>query len=521
MPVLKSNRRRLLTVGGGLLVASSLPARLMAAPRLGAYPFSLGVAAGDPAPDGFVIWTRLAPRPLDEHGGMPMRPIAVLWEVAEDEGFARVVRAGEVVARPELAHSLHVEVEGLSPRRPYWYRFRIEGGDASPVGMARTAPAVHDNPDRVRLAVAGCQHFQGGWFEAWRHVSLEPDLDAIFHYGDYIYEGGPVANPPVILDAQGRPADRRHVGGEIYSLDDYRRRYAQYKTDPDLQAAHAAAAFIVSFDDHEVDNNWAGDFDQDGTPPEVFALRRRSALQAWYEHMPVRRAQRPNAQGLTMYRRLDYGRLLRMHVLDTRSYRSGQPFEGRNERAPAPHVTMLGTEQETWLANGLGSGANWNLIAQQVFVMPVRRRMPDGSIQVGGSDTWGGYPEARSRLVKTLTDQNLKNVVVASGDAHIHAVGTVPLRDDEPDGPAAAVEFLTTSISSGGDGAPETDGTRAMLAGSTHMKLVNAQRGYQTFDVTPDEWRTDLKVMDRVQRPGGVLSKLASYSVEHDRPVIV
>ncbi|WP_292083209.1 MULTISPECIES: alkaline phosphatase [unclassified Brevundimonas] len=521
---LLTDRRRLLATGGGWLLASGLPVRLSAAPRLGDYPFSLGVAAGDPAPDGFVIWTRLAPRPLDEHGGMPMRPVAVRWEVAEDERFTRVARVGEAVAGPELAHSVHVEVEGLKPRRPYWYRFRLEGGDASPVGMARTTPAAGDNPDRVRLAVAGCQHYQGGWFDAWRHLSQEPDLDAVFHYGDYIYEGGPVANPPVILDARGRPADRRHFGGELYSLDDYRRRYAQYKADPDLQAAHAAAAFIVSFDDHEVDNNWAGDFDQDGTPPEAFALRRRSAMQAWYEHMPVRRAQMPGAHGLTMHRRLDYGRLMRMHVLDTRSYRSDQPCEQPDDRhcrpAGTPDVTMLGAAQEAWLADGLRGGAAWNLIAQQVFVMPVRRLMPDGQVRMGAGDTWGGYPEARARLVKTITGLNLTNVVVASGDAHIHAVGTVPLRDDEPDGPAAAVEFLATSIASGGDGSVATEGTKAMLAGSPHMKLVNAQRGYQTFDVTPGEWRTDLKVLDRIQRPGGALSKLATFTVEPDRPML-
>lgn len=524
MAALLTDRRRLLAGGGGLLLVSGLPVRLAAAPRLGDYPFSLGVASGDPAPDGFVIWTRLAPRPLDEHGGMPLRPVAVRWEVAEDDRLARVVRSGEAMARPELAHSLHIEVAGLNPRRPYWYRFRLEGGDASPIGMARTAPAAHDDPDRVRLAVAGCQHYQGGWFDAWRHLSQEPDLDAVFHYGDYIYEGGPVADPPVILDARGRPADRRHVGGELYSLDDYRRRYAQYKTDPDLQAAHAAAAFIVSFDDHEVDNNWAGDFDQDGTPPEAFILRRQSAMQAWYEHMPVRRGQMPGAHGLTMHRRLDYGRLMRMHVLDTRSYRSGQPCERPNEthcRPPrASDVTMLGAAQEGWLAEGLRNEAAWNLIAQQVFVMPVLRKAPSGEVRTGGGDTWGGYPEARARLVGTIADLKLSNVVVASGDAHIHAVGTVPLRDDEPDGPAAAVEFLATSIASGGDGAAETEGAKAMLVGSPHMKLVNAQRGYQTFDVTPREWRTDLKVLDRIQRPGGALSTLASFAVEPGRPVL-
>ncbi|MDB5422262.1 MAG: alkaline phosphatase, partial [Brevundimonas sp.] len=214
-----------------------MPGRVSAASGLGGYPFSLGVAAGDPLPDGFVIWTRLAPRPLEEHGGMPMRPFAVRWEVSEDEGFSRIVQAGETIARPELGHSVHVEVESLRPRRPYWYRFRIEGDDASPVGVARTAPAAHDTPERLRLAVAGCQHHQAGWFDAWRHLSQENDLDAVFHYGDYIYEGGAPANPSVILGSDGQPVDRSHFGGEIYSLDDYRRRYAQYKSDPDLQAA--------------------------------------------------------------------------------------------------------------------------------------------------------------------------------------------------------------------------------------------------------------------------------------------
>ena len=247
-------------------------------------------------------------------------------------------------------------------------------------------------------------------------------------------------------------------------------------------------------------------------------------MQAWYEHMPVRRAQAPGAHGLTMHRRLDYGRLMRMHVLDTRSYRSDQPCERPEERhcrpAGAPDVTMLGAAQEAWLADGLRGGAGWNLIAQQVFVMPVRRRTPDGQVRMGAGDTWGGYPQARARLVKTIADLGLTNVVVASGDAHIHAVGTVPLRDDELDGPAAAVEFLATSIASGGDGAAETEGVKAILAGSPHMKRVNAQRGYQTFDVTRGEWRTDLKVLDRIQRPGGALSTLASFTVEPGRPAL-
>lgn len=232
-----------------------------------------------------MIWTRLAPKPLEEHGGMPMAAVPVLWEVSEDERFTRVVQSGEAVARPELGHSVHVELAGLKPSWRYWYRFRVEGAGASPVGTARTAPAVGETPARVRLAVAGCQALYHGWFGAWRRLSQEADLDAVFHYGDYIYEGpaGRGQDRYVIRDASGNRVVRDHLGGEIYSLDDYRRRYAQYQGDPDLQAAHAAAAFISSFDDHEVDNDWAFAFDQDGTPPEVFAPHRS------HHSSPVRR----------------------------------------------------------------------------------------------------------------------------------------------------------------------------------------------------------------------------------------
>ena len=513
------DRRRLIAGAGGAVLFTGLARaeRVWASPRFSDDPFALGVASGDPWPDGFVIWTRLAPRPLEDHGGMPPAAVPVRWQVAQDDRFSRIARQGEAVARPELAHSVHVEIGGLQPGRPYWYRFHVEGADPSPVGMARTAPASGSLPDRLRLAVAGCQAYPNGWYDAWRHISREPDLDAVFHYGDYIYEGGPSSF--VIKDAAGRTVDRNHLDSEIYSLDDYRRRYALYKSDPDLQAAHAAAAFIMSFDDHEVDNNWAGAYDQDGTPPEAFLLRRYVAIQAWYEHVPVRRAQFPRPEGLTMYRRLDYGGLLRMHVLDTRSYRSDQLCERAGEtvcRVQGAEETMLGAAQEDWLAQGLRtSDARWNLIAQQVRVMPLRRRGPDGATLPVPTDAWSGYPAARARLVQAIRDANLANVVIASGDAHMHNVGTVPIRDDEPDGPAAATEFLVSSISSGGDGAPVTPGIQAYLDGDNpNMALANFQRGYDTFDITPSEWRTDVKVMDRVQSPGGALSTLARFAVD-------
>jgi alkaline phosphatase D len=512
------DRRSLLTGAGGLALFAGLIRHcpVQAAPAFTSDPFLLGVAAGDPLPDGFVIWTRLAPKPFEPHGGMTPEAVMVKWEVAEDEGFARVVRSGEAVARPELAHSVHVEVEGLKPARPYWYRFLVDGAAHSETGMAKTAPAPGVIPARLRIVNAGCQSYPHGWFDAWRYISREPDLDAVFHYGDYIYEYG--ASNKIIKDETGRVVERQHLGGEVYSLDDYRLRYAQYKADPDLRAAHAAAAFIITFDDHEVDNDWVSDFDQDGTPPELFALRKASALQAWYEHMPVRRAQMPHPGGITMYRRLDYGRLLRIHALDTRSYRSDQLCvkEGQRNcrRDESPESTVLGATQETWLSEGLRNEARWNLIAQQVRMMPLLRAGSDKPLAL--TDQWSGYPAARARLVKAITDANLTNVVVATGDAHVHNVGTVPLRDDETGGPAAAVEFLATSISSDGDGAPQNKATESYL-GSPNLALANAQRGYMRFEITPKEWRTDVNVLDRVQMRGGTLSRLARFTVTPDR----
>ncbi|MFC4314030.1 alkaline phosphatase D family protein [Steroidobacter flavus] len=492
------DRRTVLRGVGGLLLAGAA-GRVWSKPAFAEYPFTLGVASGDPTPEGFVIWTRLAPQPLQLHGGMPARSVSLNWEVAEDERFRRIARAGQVLAHPELAHAAHVDVAGLKSDRLYWYRFFIEGGEPSPVGRVRTAPAAGQLPRRVRLAVAGCQHYESGWYGAWRYLSQEPELAAVFHYGDYIYEGSGIASDPI---ASGR----RHLGDELYSLDDYRRRYAQYKTDPDLQAAHQAAAFIASFDDHEVDNNWGGERAQDDTPPELFELRKLAAMQAWYEHMPVRREQFPRPDGLRMFRRLDYGRLFRLHVLDTRSYR-------------VPGETMLGPAQEGWLYRGLSNDACWNLIAQQVLMMPLLRRAADsGRLVSTYKDHWGGFPESRQRLVRAIGERQLTNVVVASGDSHQYFVGRVPADRDRPDGAAAASEFLGTSISSGGDGMPVLPGSETLLADNPNIALNNAQRGYLTFDVTPSELRADLNVMDRVSSPGGTLSKLARFAVMPDRP---
>lgn len=498
------DRRKLIHAAGGLTLLAGIGGSSAWAQTSSAYPFTLGVASGDPAPDGFVIWTRLAPRPLELGSGMPKRAVPVRWEVAEDDRFSRIAATGEALARPELGHSVHVEVGGLRPGARYWYRFSA-GGEASGVGTVRTAPAAGAQLDRLRLGVAGCQHYEAGLYTAYKWLSQEPDLDAIFHYGDYIYEGPEKRGCPVTSTdgERTRTCFRQHVGDEIYTLDDYRRRYAQYKTDPDLQAAHAAAAFLSTYDDHEVDNNWAGEADQDGTPPEIFALRRSAALQAWYENMPVRRAQFPAGGALRMRRRLDYGDLLRIHLLDTRQYRA------------APSI--LGAEQQAWLEQGLGGGARWNLVAQQVMVMPFLYPESRAAGRTN-TDSWSGYPASRERLVQTIAAQKLGNVVIATGDVHKHHAGVLPARAGDLDGPAAATEFVCTSISSGGDGAVMDAGWEGVAAANPHCRLTDARRGYQVFEVGRDSWLTDVKVVDRVTTLGGRVSTAARFAVQRGKP---
>lgn len=508
------DKRDLLRVAASLAVVTGLkPLAALAQPPK-EDPFTLGIAAGDPSPDGFVIWTRLATRPLEYGGGLPMRAVKVRWDVAEDDTFHRVVQSGEAVARPELGHSVHVELAGLRPAMRYWYRFHA-GEATSRVGRARTAPALDASPARVRIGVAGCQHYEQGLYTAYAHLAAEEELDAVFHYGDYIYEGrAGVACLPVM---GGKTCFRQHEGDELYSLDDYRRRYAQYKTDPDLQAAHAVAAFIPTFDDHEVDNNWAGRSDQDGTPPEIFALRRAAALQAWYENMPVRRAQLPVAGAAQAYRRLQYGRLLHIHALDTRQYRSGLTCGAGRPGAPCEPIgtpgSMLGAAQEAWLAEGLSQPTGWNLLAQQVMVMPFvyPASRPSGR---ANEDSWSSRPDARERLVRTIQERRLTNVVIATGDVHKHHVGVVPAQEGALDSPPVATEFVATSISSGGDGYDMPPGWETVAADNPQCLLSNGRRGYQVFDIRPDIWATDLRVLDKVSAPGGSVSTLARFTVE-------
>jgi alkaline phosphatase D len=525
-PVLALSRRHLLRGVGGLAVSAlAIP---LTAPRLAFaqvnfidFPFQLGIASGDPWPDGFVIWTRLAPRPLEAGYGMSSEVVPVDWEVAEDAKFRKIAAKGTALAYPELAHAVHVEVSGLLPARPYWYRFRC-GDHRSMQGRARTAPAVGAPVDKLRFGIAGCQNYDMGLFTAYEYLSRE-DVDFVYHYGDYIYEGlsKPFFYSRYVDDVV--PSPRRADLPDPFSLHEYRLRYAKYKLDTDLQQAHAAAPWITVWDDHEIVDNWASDFDKDQTPVDIFRLRRAGAAQAYYEHMPLRRSSLPMGSQMQLYRKFAFGGLVDMHVLDTRQYRSDQPckdgFRAACPEVDDPALTVLGEAQEKWLfANLADRGARWNLLAQQVMLMPCDRQ--PGEENIRNLDSWDPYRVARARLLNHLRDHDITNMVVLTGDEHQNIVGNVILDDKDPDSPVVASEFVVTSISSGGDGGEERPIAQGMLKENPHLKLINDQRGYGICEVTPKRLRMDLRVVDQVSRPGGKLSTRATFMVDPRKPGI-
>jgi alkaline phosphatase D len=403
---------------------------------------------------------------------------------------------------------VHVELENLEADRVYWYRF-IADGEASPVGRTRTMPPRTASPEEIRFAFASCQHYEQGYFTALRHLS-EEDLRFVVHLGDYIYESSP---------ADDRP--RRHAGPEIVTLDDYRSRYAQYRLDADLQAAHAAAPWIVTWDDHEVDNNYAGAYDQDGSPPAPFLLRRAAAYQAHWEHLPLRRAGVPAGPDARIHRRFAFGSLIGMHVLDGRQYRTDQPC-GDGTKAPCEgtydaEATMLGAEQERWLMDGLSeSGARWNVLANQV---PVSRLDNDpGDAERYSMDRWDGYVAARRRLTGFLHERRPANPIVLTGDVHSNWVGELKADFETDDSPNVGVEFIATSLSSGGDGEDTSPFGQRALAANPGLRFHNNQRGYVRCTVTPDEWRSEYRVLEYVTRPGSPVATRAQFTVRNGVP---
>ena len=485
--------------------------RLLAQPIFRDFPFTLGVASGDPLPDGVVLWTRLAPEPLTG-GGMPNARIEVQWEIATDERFTdTVVQSGRAMARPELGHAVHVEVSGLQPARDYFYRFMV-GDETSHTGRTRTAPAAGAGVDQLRFAVCGCQHFEEGLFTAHRHIA-DQAFDFIVHTGDYIYE----------FRRGGRNLDkvRRHETIEPYTVADYRNRYAQYKSDPNLIAAHLSAPFIVMWDDHEVEDNYASTFDSSDTPPDIFLLRRAAAYQAFYEAMPLRLSAFPTGSALQLYRRLQFGTLLDLSVLDTRQFRSNQAcgdgIVPLCDAAKDPARTVLGAAQERWLFDNLASAsARWTMVAEQVhtFRRDMSRALPAGFHM----DKWDGYPEARARLYRRLEEARTPNPIVISGDAHSHYAADLKLDFDDERSPVIAAEFTNTSVSSNGDGSdlpPQWDRIAPL---NPHIRYASNRRGYIACTATPALFQADFQVIDTVTVPGAPVTTGATRVVEAGRP---
>ncbi|TQK06702.1 alkaline phosphatase D [Herbaspirillum sp. SJZ107] len=514
MPV-QPARRLFLLDAARLAAAASASSIVHAAPPNGAgYPFALGVASGAPLPDSVVLWTRILPDPLNA-ATSPRLAVALRWEVAHDEAFRKIAARGTAVATPELAHSVRVNVTGLQPARWYWYRFML--GDAvSPVGRTRTAPAAGAMPDLLKLAVASCQHWEFGSYAAHRHIAAAaPDLVAFL--GDYIYEWGPY---------RLQHPQRQVRSDESFTLDDYRRRYAQYKSDPDLQAAHLVAPWIVTWDDHEVANDYAAGRDERLSP--TFAARRAAAYQAFYEHMPLRLPPPKSFASVRMFQRYDWGRLARFHVLDDRQYRAVQvcprPNAGGSSSVSAracpslldPRRSMLGGEQEAWLEAGLrASKARWNILAQQTLMAQssqVPATGPDGGRF--WTDGWDGYPAARRRLLDTLATTRAANPLVLGGDVHTFYASELRRDFGRPVSKAnllVATEFVGTSVTS--SSRPQ-ERTAQQVALNPHIKYGRSdRRGYMLLEVTPKETRTRFMGLDEVRDARTGQRALAGFRV--------
>ena len=477
-------------------------------PQFEDYPFKLSVASGDPEPDGVVIWTRLSPLPLDG-GGMPSESIETFWEVATDEAFGNIVKKGTAIATPQLGHSVHVEVTGLKSAHSYFYRFHA-GNDTSPVGRTRTAPAMNSMPNRMRFAFTSCQHYESGYFNSYPHM-VEEDLDLIVHLGDYIYEYGGVDNRP-----------RKHLGAEIETLDEYRTRYAQYRLDEMLADAHRLFPWLVTWDDHEFDNNYANLVsEEDGISPEKFLARRMNAYQAYYEFMPLRRRSFPQGSNMTLYRDCQYGRLANFHVLDTRQYRTDQPNgDGKKPmsgKALDPQATMLGQRQENWLMGSLAkSSATWNILAQQVMMAPLNRGK--GEERRYSMDQWPGYEVSRRRLLEFFHERCIPNPVVLTGDIHVNWVNDLQLNFEKENSPKVGTEFVCTSMSSGGNGGNRIIEYERAAEQNDFVRYFNSNRGYVSCDITPDTWTTHFRLIPYVNKPKSPIINHASFIVESGHP---
>jgi alkaline phosphatase D len=514
------------------LVASSLtlPGTGQTRPVIDNNPFTLGVASGSPEHDSVVLWTRLYGSAFaadHEQAGASQPTHVVQWEIALDAQFSTVIRSGSVVALSALGYSVHAEPTGLVPDQWYFYRFRIQGY-LSPVGRTRTLPAPSAMPERLRIAYCSCQNYEHGYFSAYREM-LKDAPDLVLFLGDYIYEyaGGRTKQPV-------RPLPQ----GWVLSLEDYRERYAIYRRDPDLQAMHAACPWVVTWDDHEVQNNYAGlQAGSQGPAHPDFLSRRAAAYQAYYEHMPIRRSALVNGlddlkrgAALRLYQQLHYGRLASLNVLDLRQYRSAQACNPKGRTGGAlietasceslldPTRSLLGEEQHQWLESQLTSAqqARWTVVGQQTVFSPWL--IPQKGRLLQRNDGWDGYPMDRQRILKTVRQAGLKNLVFLGGDIHEHWIGHIKEDFSNPKSQTLGVEFCGTSIASRTSGEPSL---AARLAANPHFVFADAShRGYGLAEFTNQQLTVVLKAVRDARERDSEAFVLASFKVTAGRPVI-
>lgn len=512
-----SRRNALQLLGNGLLL-SAAPHRLLRAADsllLKANPFTLGVASGYPQPNGVVLWTRLAPALFEPGNGLPRdAAIPVQWEIARDAAMKQIVANGVEYATPEWAHSIHVETEALEPEREYWYRFSAVG-HRSPVGRTRTAPRPDAKAASLRLAVASCQQYEQGYYVAYRHMTQQ-QLDLIVHVGDYIYER-----------SWGRDLVRRHEGPETFTLGDYRNRYALYRSDPDLQSAHAHCPWLVTWDDHEVANDYAGAISEENDEPEVFLARRAAAYRAYYEHMPLPRRAAPFGASMRLYAQRAFGDLANIYLLDGRQYRDVQACAPLGERGASvgncdvlrdPRRTYLGARQEEWLVGRLAqSRARWNLLAQGTVVAYMDEQPGPG--ERFWTDGWNGYPAARDRLISALVETKTANPLLLGGDIHAFIAANLHHQPHNVNSPVVAGELVTTSITSQGMEQKKLD---TLLANNANLAYGNSERrGYLWIELTRTLMRADLFAMDSVTTNTVTALTARSFVSELGKPGVV
>jgi alkaline phosphatase D len=491
---------------GSLVTAGAvaLPIRALAGTP---NPFTLGVASGEPDSSSVVLWTRLAPSPTnaDGQGGMANADVAVDWQVSANASFSPLIATGTVTAHYASAHSVHVVAGGLAADADYYYRFRAQGF-ISPVGRTRTAPATGTVGRTLTMAFASCSHYESGYYTAYRRIADDqPGL--ILHLGDYIYEGA---------GSTGKP--RAHLGAECVSLADYRRRYAQYKTDPDLQAAHAVAPWLVVPDDHEVENNYADMVRADNSPVLTTAqwtARRTAAYQAYYENMPLRPASAPVGNSIPLYRRVRWGTLATFHMLDTRQFRDDQACGDGNKvcaDADLAGRTITGAAQEAWLLDGFAQHlGTWDIIGQQIFF--ARDFDTTGA---GNMDAWDGYRASRNRIQQGWVDRSVRNPVVLTGDVHRAFANNLLADYANPASAVIGTELVATSITSDGDGT----GTTVIPNGATnpHIKFYCDRRGYVRTTITPTQMTADFRSVAMVSEHGAAATTTRSFVIHDGQP---